>query len=48
MKMKECDKQNSHTSSKLHMINIYLPIIIDTLLTNNDRHPANIPEDLTY
>jgi len=29
--MKECDKRNSHISSKLHMIYIY---------SNNDKHPA--------
>jgi len=30
--MKECDKQKSHISSKLHMIYIYLLIMLDTLL----------------
>ena len=30
--MKECDKENKHRSSKLHMIYIYLLIMKDTLL----------------
>ena len=29
--MKECDKRNNHTSSKLHMI---------CISSNNDGHPA--------
>jgi len=29
--MKECDKQNSHISSKMHMIYVF---------SNNDRHPV--------
>jgi hypothetical protein len=35
--MKECDRGISHTSSKLHMINIrvYIVITVDTLLTKN-------------
>jgi hypothetical protein len=37
--MKECDKPNSHISSKLHMIHIlYLLIMLDTLLLRPSLH----------
>jgi len=36
--MTECDKPNSHISSKLHMIYIYCVIMLDTLLLRPSLH----------